>query len=148
MIIKKLKRNLNDNYINGKELIIMKKIVSTIAIICLLCVPALAQSFSFSISNWGTGHDSTSGSKTNTRSYATVSCNTNYVYWPSSGVVLRVRNASHNYATNAGTFSNGQSRNLSYLSGQNYKGTKWLYGSINDNKAEGYTFTVSGSWTP
>lgn len=71
----------------------------------------------------------------------------NTVYWPMFGdVTLRVRNESRQYATVASVFESSDSQMLPYLSGQNYTGTKWLYGSGTDNMNAG--FGVNGSWIP
>ena len=64
------------------------------------------------------------------------------------GIVFRVRNEKRQYATEAKTFDNGAKDTLEYLSGQNYYGTKWLYGSIDDTKAGDDSLVVSGEWTP
>lgn len=94
-------------------------------------------------------YDPNSVYKDNTTSKAYVDCDKNDAYWPRDGVTLRVRNASHDYATEALEFSNGQAQYLKYLSGQAYKGDKFLYGSFSDAYASpGAFLRVDGEWRP
>lgn len=138
----------------------MKKFLSTFCVVAmLLTVGAVAYAvqstqvrsgadFNFWIENFGSSsYSQTPATKTDSVS-ALINCNENTVFWPYSGVVLRVRNENHQYATYTGNFSNGEMKCLSYLNGQNYTGTKWLYGSISDSQSGPYDFAVSGHWVP
>ena len=105
--------------------------------------------FAFTIENRGGSVSSPDPADKADGLHAWVSVDRNPVYWPSEdGIVFRVRNEKRQYATEAKTFDNGAEDTLEYLSGQNYYGTKWLYGSIDDTKAGDDSLVVSGEWIP
>lgn len=105
-------------------------------------------SFEFWMENFGPSAYSPDSAYKSSYGSASVSTNKSKNFWPSQGVALRVRNENHKYATEARKFTNGESDDLDYLTNQDYKGTKWLYGSISDSYAEGYNFLISGTWIP
>ena len=69
-------------------------------------------------------------------------------YWPQDGVTLRVKNQNNQNATIASAFSFNETDSLSYFTGQNYTGKKWLYGNISGANSAGYGIGITGTWLP
>lgn len=92
-------------------------------------------------------NSTTSAYKSDNAQRAFVDCDSSAAYWPRT-LRIRIKNSANVIASETITFGNGGSGNITYNSGQNYPGNKWLNSSISDAHTAGYTFTVKGTWIP
>ena len=114
----------------------------------ILAIKGSMPSYDFMITNNGNSYFEADPAYKNDSYPAYISPERNTTYWPSTGVTMRVRNEQKQYATVAKVIQNGKTELLDYLSGQNYKGWKYLYGSISDSAGYEYQLRVQGKWLP